>query len=89
LTDNFFTFWTGPTPLLVVRVSNMRAARALTTEENFLRLLRRATLVGKPLLNFGDKVWVGPSSADEIVRFHQAALNDPDTSMLWLQPVDR
>lgn len=83
LNDRFFTIWTGWTPLVVFRARTMRQARAFAASDELLQTLRRATVVGRPLLAFGAKVWVGPANEGE-----RALLDGRDAQIAWLQKID-
>jgi hypothetical protein len=87
----YFTIWTGWMPLAVFRASGMREARSIASSEDLLREFRCNTVIGKPLLEYGGKVWVGLASSDE-----QAAYDDAESTTLidgveivWLQKVDQ
>lgn len=92
LHSGYFTVWTGTTALVVFNAGSLREARQLATSEEFLRTLRRATVVGKPLLAYGAKVWVGLASEDERGAFDRAvATQNPfggNVDMVWLQSID-
>lgn len=88
MADNLFTVWTGSTPLMVVRANSLREGRQFTAADQFQRLIKRATVIGKPLLHFGDRLWVGPASSAEAQKFEIMAMDKPDIVFLWLQPVD-
>lgn len=73
---------------MVIRAVNLREARQLAAADQFQRLIRRATVVGKPLLNFGDRLWVGPASAEEAQQFGIVTMDQPEIQFMWLQSVD-
>lgn len=46
--DKLFTLWTGTTSLLVFSAGSFREARELSKSEDLLKVLRRATVIGRP-----------------------------------------
>ena len=90
--SGYFTLWTASTPLLVFTASNMREARQVANSDEFLRFVRRATFIGRPLLEYTASVWVSLASEDERKRFESAdfaltPFND-DLETVWLQKID-
>jgi hypothetical protein len=87
-----FTVWTGTTPLLVFKAATFREAREVAKADEFLRMLRRATIIGKPLLSFTARVWVAPASEEEGTIFERAAMTANPfgsiTEIVYLQQVD-
>jgi hypothetical protein len=91
--SGYFAVWTGTTPLLVFEAASLRDAREAAASEEFLRMLRHATVISNPLLPYGAKVWIGLASDDERSIFDRAlAAPNPfggNTDIVWVQPVDR
>src|SRR5687767_691664 len=82
----YFTVWTGWMPLAVFRAENLREARDLAKSDEFLQMLRRATVIGKPLLAYGAKVWVALATEVEVNIFLSNGVAD-DHVVVWLQDV--
>jgi hypothetical protein len=92
VSEGFFTLWTGTTPLAVFRASSMREGREIAASDQLLKDLRRATVIGRPLLAFGAPVWVGLASQEERAIFDRTTSTpNPfggDTWIVYLQEVD-
>lgn len=81
----YFTVGTGTTPLAVFKAHNFRHARALAKSDEVLQELRRATVIGKPLLAFGAPVWVGIASDQEQAIYE---MNEGAGLLVFLRKVD-